>query len=212
MPNRGPCVWTSCRESSTPSRPPQCAASTPGVAAENSNPGRKVLHRLNRTEYGNVIRDLFDIEFDSKDLLPPDTASNGFDNIADVLSTDPALVSQYLTAAWTATGRAIGDVEMSPAVQSFYVAPDLMQGTHVEGLPLGTVGGHVAKFYAPVDGEYTISPKLMRSTLDVIVAARARGGAVGGGRSRRCAVAHAGSAPAGCGSTPGASHLVRARR
>ena len=138
------------------------------VATENPNPGRKALHRLNRTEYGNVIRDLFDIEFNSRRLLPPDTASNGFDNIADVLSTDPALMGQYLTAAWTATGRAIGDVEMSPAVQSFLVAPDLMQGTHVEGLPLGTVGGHVANFYAPVDGEYTISPKLMRSTLDVI--------------------------------------------
>ena len=138
------------------------------AVADGPNPGRKDIHRLNRTEYGNVIRDLFDIEFDSRKLLPPDTALNGFDNIAEVLGTDSTLMGQYLSAAWKATGLAVGDVEMQPAIQSFLVTPDHKQDTWVEGLPRGTRGGHLVKFYAPVDGEYTISPRLMRSTLDVV--------------------------------------------
>ena len=74
------------------------------AAAANPNPGRTVLHRLNRAEYGNAIRDLFALSaVDVSGLLPPDTEAYGFDNIADVLATSPALMERYLSAAWNIT-------------------------------------------------------------------------------------------------------------
>src|SRR5438552_5842819 len=74
------------------------------VAAANPNPGRTVLHRLNRSEYGNAIRDLFALDaLDVTQLLPPDAEAYGFDNIADSLGTSPALMERYLSVAWKIT-------------------------------------------------------------------------------------------------------------
>ncbi len=138
------------------------------ATASNPEPGRKSLHRLNRTEYGNAVRDLFNLEIDATQMLPPDTSgSSGFDNVADVLGTEPALMNRYLAAAWEVTRRAVGDTTLAPSVQTFLVARDLAQTDYVEGLPLGTRGGLLAEFFAPVDGEYEINPSLMRSTTDV---------------------------------------------
>jgi hypothetical protein len=138
------------------------------AAAANPNPGVKSLHRLNRTEYGNAIRDLLALEIDASAYLPNDSEAYGFDNIADVLGTDPSLLDRYLSAAWKITSAAIGDTDIAPAVATYRVPPDRSQRDHVAGLPLGTRGGMLVSHYFPVDGEYVIKPKLWRNTVDVV--------------------------------------------
>jgi hypothetical protein len=138
------------------------------AAATHPNPGVKSLHRLNRTEYGNAIRDLLALEVDATALLPNDSEAYGFDNIADVLGTDPSLMDRYLSAAWKITSAAIGDTDITPAVATYRVPPDRSQTDHVEGLPFGTRGGMLVSHYFPVDGEYLIRPKLWRNTVDVM--------------------------------------------
>jgi hypothetical protein len=138
------------------------------AAATNPNPGRKSLHRLNRTEYGNAIRDLLALDIDASAYLPNDSEAYGFDNIADVLGTDPSLMDRYLSAAWKITSAAMGDTDIAAAVSTYRVPPDRSQRDHVEGLPLGTRGGMLVSHYFPVDGEYVIRPKLWRNTVDVV--------------------------------------------
>jgi hypothetical protein len=137
------------------------------VAALNPNPGRTVLHRLNRAEYGNAIRDLFAISaLDVTALLPADTEAYGFDNIADVLGTSPALMERYLSAAWKVASLAISDPKITPTIETFRVRYDLSQHDHIEGLPVGTRGGMLIKYDFPVDGEYVIRPRLWKTTVN----------------------------------------------
>ncbi len=138
------------------------------AAAARPNPGAKSLHRLNRTEYGNAIRDLLALDIDASAYLPNDSEAYGFDNIADVLGTDPSLLDRYLSAAWKITSAAMGDLNLAPAVATYRVPPDRSQRDHVDGLPLGTRGGMLVSHYFPVDGEYVIKPKLWRNTVDVV--------------------------------------------
>jgi hypothetical protein len=138
------------------------------AAAANPNPGTKSLHRLNRTEYGNAIRDLLALEIDAAAYLPNDSEAYGFDNIADVLGTDPSLMDRYLSAAWKITSAALGDTDIAPAVSTYRVPPDRSQRDHVAGLPLGTRGGMLVSHHFPVDGEYVIKPRLWRNTVDVV--------------------------------------------
>ena len=138
------------------------------AAAAQPNPGRKSLHRLNRTEYGNAIRDLLALEVNPATLLPNDSEAYGFDNIADVLGTDPSLLDRYLSAAWKVTSAAIGDVDIAPSVSTYRVPPDRSQNDYIAGLPFGTRGGMLVSHYFPVDGEYVIRPKLWRNTVDVV--------------------------------------------
>jgi hypothetical protein len=138
------------------------------AAAANPNPGRKSLHRLNRTEYGNAIRDLLALDIDASAYLPNDSEAYGFDNIADVLGTDPSLMDRYLSAAWKITSAAMGDTDIAPAVTTYRVPPDRSQRDHVEGLPFGTRGGMLVSHYFPVDGEYVVRPRLWRNTVDVV--------------------------------------------
>jgi hypothetical protein len=138
------------------------------AAAANPNPGAKSLHRLNRTEYGNAIRDLLALEVNANALLPNDSEAYGFDNIADVLGTDPSLMDRYLSAAWKITSAAMGDTDIAPAVATYRVPPDRSQVDYVEGLPLGTRGGMLVSHHFPVDGEYVIRPRLWRNTVDVV--------------------------------------------
>ena len=100
--------------------------------------------------------------------LPNDSEAYGFDNIADVLGTDPSLMDRYLSAAWKVTSAAIGDTDIAPAVSTYRVPPDRSQTDHVEGLPLGTRGGMLVSHHFPVDGEYVIRPRLWRNTVDVV--------------------------------------------
>ncbi len=138
------------------------------AAAANPNPGHKSLHRLNRTEYGNAIRDLLALDIDASAYLPNDSEAYGFDNIADVLGTDPSLMDRYLSAAWKITSAAMGDTDIAPAVTTYRVPPDRSQRDHVEGLPFGTRGGMLVSHYFPVDGEYVVRPRLWRNTVDVV--------------------------------------------
>jgi hypothetical protein len=137
-------------------------------AAENPNPGRKALHRINRTEYGYAIRDLLALEIDVANLLPADSEAYGFDNIADVLGTDPSLMDRYVSAAWKITSAAMGDPDVPSTVATYTIPSDRSQLDHVAGLPFGTRGGLLVNHHFPVDGEYIIRPKLWRNTVDVV--------------------------------------------
>ena len=98
------------------------------------------LHRLNRTEYANAIRDLLALEVDATKFLPADDSTRGFDNIAGALTMSPALMEAYLSAAGKISRLAIGDVT-APRQAVFDVPPDTAQNYHIEGLPFGTRGG-----------------------------------------------------------------------
>src|SRR5262245_42824599 len=111
------------------------------AAAAQPNPGRPLVHRLNRVEYGNVIRDLLALEVDATALLPPDDSGYGFDNIADVLGVSPVLLERYLAAADKISALAVGDPEITPGSETFIIRQDASQDRHIEGLPVGTVGG-----------------------------------------------------------------------
>ena len=132
-------------------------------AVARPNPGRASLHRLNRTEYENVVRDLLDLDIDATALLPADDESYGFDNIADVLKVSPSLLEQYLSASHVVSSLAVGDPATSPISHVYPVAPDLSQDDHIEGLPLGTRGGLLIKHNFPLDAEYQFSVKLLRN-------------------------------------------------
>jgi hypothetical protein len=105
------------------------------VAANKPNPGRAAIHRLNRTEYGNAIRDLLALDVDVTDLLPADDESNGFDNIADVLKLSPSLLEQYLAASRKISGLAVGDPAQPVVTQVFRTAPDLAQDSTLRACP-----------------------------------------------------------------------------
>jgi cytochrome c551/c552 len=111
------------------------------------------LHRLNRTEYANVVRDLLALEIDPAKFLPSDDSTRGFDNIAGALSLSPALLEGYTSAAAKISRLAIGDV--TEAAQTTYRVPsDTSQEYHLEGLPFGTRGGLVVQHEFPADGDY----------------------------------------------------------
>ena len=126
------------------------------AAARGVNPGYVVLHRLNRTEYANVIHDLLDIEIDPAKFLPPDDSARGFDNVAGSLTISPTLLEAYTTAATRIARMAVG--YWKAPTEATYIAPgDVGQTHHIEGLPLGTRGGMLVHHNFPADGEYKFS-------------------------------------------------------
>jgi hypothetical protein len=118
------------------------------------------LHRLNRTEYTNTIRDLLGLNVDATKFLPPDDSSNGFDNMAGTLTTSPALMEAYMSAAGDISRLAIG-TETAPTLAVFDVPVDTSQNAHIEGLPFGTRGGMLIEHEFPADGEYVFTVKGM---------------------------------------------------
>jgi len=115
------------------------------------------LHRLNRAEYANAIRDLLALDIEVSTLLPADASSEGFDNIADALGVSPSLIESYVSAAMKISRRAVGDRTLTPT-QVTYAAPGgLVQDKHIEGLPLGTRGGLLVHHTFPLDAEYEFS-------------------------------------------------------
>src|SRR5215831_18038622 len=138
-------------------------------SSTHPNPGRPTLHRLNRAEYGNAIRDLFALNaVDIAQYLPPDPEAYGFDNIADSLGTSLALMERYLSVAWKITRMALGNTKLPPVTETFPARMDLTQRDHIEGLPLGTRGGMLIQYNFPVDAEYEIRPKLWANTVEQI--------------------------------------------
>jgi hypothetical protein len=125
------------------------------AAVERPNPGRPTLHRLNRSEYHNAIRDLLALDIDAASLLPADSAGYGFDNNADALSSSPLLTERYLEAAAKISQMALGRVRGSPPPESVFVPTDRDQSVRVsDELPWGSRGGLAFHHYFPVDGEY----------------------------------------------------------
>jgi cytochrome c551/c552 len=137
-------------------------------ALRSPDPGHKPVHRLNRTEYGNAVRDLLDLQVDVTALLPADDESHGFDNIAGVLRVSPSLLEQYLASARAISSLAVGtDKEL--VRNTYRLPPDDSQEDHVEGLPLGTRGGLAFKHNFPQDGDYEFSIKLLRNIVGYMV-------------------------------------------
>ncbi len=132
------------------------------AAASHPNPGRtEPLHRLNRTEYQNAIRDLLALDIDAAKLVPADDQSYGFDNIAGVLKVSPTLLERYMGAAREISRLAVGASAITPAGETFRVVSDLSQYQHRDGLPFGTRGGVSVPYNFPVDGDYDIKLELL---------------------------------------------------
>lgn len=124
------------------------------AAAARPNPGSPNLHRLNRTEYANSIRDLLGVQIDVSTLLPPDNKSHGFDNMSDVMTISPALMEAYIRAAGKISRQAVGDPNPPAITSSYYSSRVVSQDRHVEGTPFGTRGGIGVNHYFPADGDY----------------------------------------------------------
>jgi len=141
------------------------------AAASNPHPGRVPVHRLNRSEYANAVRDLLGVEIDARALLSSDEADQeGFDNVASVLSVSPALLENYLAAARTVSRLAVGDPTLHPVVDTFKISKALVQDDRLgDDLPFGSQGGALIRYYFPVDAEYTIKVLLRRQEYDYIV-------------------------------------------
>ena len=137
--------------------------------------GTPALHRLNRAEYGNAIRDLLALDVDAASLLPPDDSAAGFDNIADVLGVSPALIEGYATAAAKISRLAVGDPSIGLDRVTYRVAGNLSQEDHLDGLPLGTRGGMIVRHTFPLNADYDLQIGPGRSGgLGAVVTARAQ--------------------------------------
>ena len=137
--------------------------STLDVAAQREPyAGFTKVHRLNRAEYANAIRDVLGVEADLAELLPSDGGDFGFDNIAEVLTTSPMLLERYLTVALRVADLAVGNTEAVAVATPYFIPVDTTQDKHLEGLPLGTRGGMVVRHTFPADGEYVLSGRLIR--------------------------------------------------
>ena len=124
------------------------------AALSSPNPGRPTLHRLNRSEYRNAVRDLLGVDIDTS-LLPADNAAYGFDNNADALTLSSALTERYLGAAARVSQMALGRPSGTPTPETVFVPTDRDQDVRVgDDLPFGSRGGTAFRYYFPSDGEY----------------------------------------------------------
>ena len=139
------------------------------ASATSPYAGTPSIHRLNRTEYANAIRDLLALDVDPVALLPPDEPAYGFDNIGEVLALSPSLLERYAAAAAEIATLAVGDGSDVVAGARVYRAPaDFSQDKRNDGLPLGTTGGMLVRPTLPLDGEYTIRATLFTTNLGLI--------------------------------------------
>jgi hypothetical protein len=145
------------------------------AAAASPNPGRAPLHRMNRAEYANAIRDLLALEVDAATLLPADDSSRGFDNIADVLGVSPSLLERYVAAAAKISRLAVGERDAAPNQVTYTVRGDLSQNRTLEGQPLGTRGGTTVRHNFPADGDYQIKLSLLKLSFGQVFGEGAEG-------------------------------------
>ena len=138
------------------------------VAATRPNPGRHPLHRLNRSEYANAIKDLLGLEVDASTLLPPDDSADGFDNNAGLLGVSPALLERYLSAAAYISELAVGSPRIMAGSETYRIRGDASQVEQNEDLSPGTRGGLMAMHTFPLDGEYVIKVRLLQTNLGSI--------------------------------------------
>ncbi|HVG54680.1 MAG TPA: DUF1592 domain-containing protein [Vicinamibacterales bacterium] len=133
------------------------------AAERNPDPGRtEALHRLNRAEYRNAVRDLLALDIDVSSLLPADDVSYGFDNIAGVQRMSPTLMERYIAAAQKLSSLAVGASARAATTDTFLVPPELRQDDRIDGLPFGTRGGASLRYSFPRDGEYVVRVQLTR--------------------------------------------------
>jgi cytochrome c551/c552 len=171
------------------------------TAVSKPNPGR--------SEYGNAIRDLLDLEIDVTALLPADDSSYGFDNIASALGMSPALMERYISASGKISRMAVGDPTTVSSAKTYATPVDLTQTAHIDGLPFGSRGGVVIRHFFPLDGDYTIAVAMSKSGLQAA--------AIGGGEQLEISVdgervklidLKAGAAEADAGSSDAASERI----
>ena len=130
-------------------------------AADHPDPGRPPIHRLNRLEYANAVRDLLHLEIDAEALLPADDMAFGFDNNAAILTVAPGLFSRYMSAARTVSRLAVGDPSIEADIVRYPVSPLLVQdGRMSEDLPFGSRGGAAVRHHFPRDGDYVLRIEL----------------------------------------------------
>jgi len=141
------------------------------AAVAKPNPGRVPVHRLNRAEYANAVRDLLALDIDSRALLATDESDQeGFDNVASVLSMSPALLENYLSAARTVSRLTVGDPATRPVIDTIKIAKALVQDERLgDDLPFGSQGGALIRHTFPVDADYTIKVLLRRQEYDYII-------------------------------------------
>jgi len=133
-------------------------------------PGRPTLHRLNREEYANAVRDLLAFDIDVSELLPADDSGYGFDNIGDVLTVSPTLMERYLLAASKISRQAVGDTTMPPTYVTYSLPHGLKQDDRMsDDLPVGSRGGITLKHFFPVDGEYEILVELQKGSAQEVL-------------------------------------------
>jgi hypothetical protein len=139
-------------------------SSLDAAAVAAPQPGRVMVHRLNRAEYANAVRDLFGLDVDARSLLPADEPDQqSFDNIASVLSVSPALLENYLSAAYKVSRLAVADPTIAPVVENYGIPLGMTQDDRAgEDLPFGSQGGTAIRHHFPVDGEYTVKVTLRR--------------------------------------------------
>ena len=138
------------------------------AAAVNPNPGSRPFQRLNRAEYARAVKDMLGIDIDVAALLPADTISNGFDNVADSQSFSPTLLESYLRAAAKVTALAIGDPEAPASETNYRVPKTASQLSRVEGAPFGTRGGVSTPHNFPADGDYVFKVELHSNACGVL--------------------------------------------
>jgi hypothetical protein len=133
-------------------------------ALAKPNPGTPAIHRLNRAEYGNAIRDLLGLEFEEVNRLPADDSGYGFDNIGEVLTVSPLHMEKYLSAARRVSMLAVGTVRARPSVER-YAPGNAMVLENGDDLPLSYRSGFTIRHHFPVDAEYTIRVRLRGNPL-----------------------------------------------
>ena len=129
------------------------------AAAAHPNPGHPTIHRLNRAEYSNAIRDLLSLDIQPGSKLPADDSGYGFDNIGDVLSMSPMLIERYMSAARLVSRLAVGDADLKPDINEFEAPRQRIKSRISDDLPFDSTGGMTIPYEFPADGEYLIKVK-----------------------------------------------------
>ena len=138
------------------------------VSLTNPNPGSRPFQRLNRAEYGRAVKDMLGIDVDVAGLLPADTISNGFDNVADAQNFSTTLMESYLRAAAKVTALAIGDKDAAATETNYRVPKTASQLSRVDGAPFGTRGGISVQHTFPADGDYVFKVELHSNACGVL--------------------------------------------
>ena len=141
------------------------------AARARPNPGRTAaVHRLNRAEYTNAVRDLLAVHLDGRSLLPADDASYGFDNIGDGLTMSQPLLERYLAAARKISRLAVGDPAIGVVEETYAASNSFRQDDRMnDALPFGSRGGIAIRHHFPVDGDYSIRVDLQRTIMSGFV-------------------------------------------